>query len=50
MLTNNGKYELRVDLTDKTNKTTYALFKIFTVGDENSKFKLTIGGYSGTAS
>ncbi|VDI71533.1 Hypothetical predicted protein, partial [Mytilus galloprovincialis] len=28
---------------------TYADYKTFVVGDENSKFKLTIGDYTGTA-
>lgn len=49
ILTSNGKYELRVDLTATNNKMTYALYKTFTVGDENSQYRLTIGGYSGTA-
>ncbi|XP_071135872.1 angiopoietin-2-like [Mytilus edulis] len=49
ILTSKDKYELRVDLTDTNNKQTYALFKTFIVGDENSKYKLTIGDYSGTA-
>ncbi|VDI60368.1 Hypothetical predicted protein [Mytilus galloprovincialis] len=48
-LTSKDKYELRVDLTDTNNKQTYALFQTFIVGDENSKYKLTIGDYSGTA-
>ncbi|CAC5390295.1 ANGPT2 [Mytilus coruscus] len=43
ILTTNGKYELRVDLTDKNNKMTYALYKTFIVSDENSQYKLTIG-------
>ncbi|CAG2228212.1 Tenascin-R,Ryncolin-2,Ficolin-3,Ficolin-1-A,Ryncolin-1,Fibrinogen C domain-containing protein 1,Tenascin-N,Fibroleukin,Tenascin,Ficolin-1,Fibrinogen-likeprotein A,Ryncolin-3 [Mytilus edulis] len=49
LLTTNGKYELRADLTDTNNKMTYALYKTFTVSDENSQYKLSIGGYSGTA-
>ncbi|XP_063402247.1 fibrinogen-like protein 1 [Mytilus trossulus] len=49
LLTTNGKYELRVDLTDTNNKMTYALYKTFTVSDENSQYKLTIARYSGTA-
>ncbi|CAG2236298.1 ANGPT2 [Mytilus edulis] len=49
IITINGKYELRVDLADTNNKTTYALYKTFTVSDENSQYKLTIGGHSGTA-
>ncbi|XP_052090212.1 fibrinogen-like protein A [Mytilus californianus] len=49
ILTTSGKYELRVDLTDTSNKMTYALYKTFSISDENSKYKLTIGDYSGTA-
>ncbi|XP_052087284.1 ficolin-1-like isoform X2 [Mytilus californianus] len=49
ILTSSGKYELRVDLVDTNNKKTYAVYKTFAVGDENSKFKLTIGVYTGTA-
>ncbi|XP_052090047.1 ryncolin-1-like isoform X2 [Mytilus californianus] len=48
ILTTNGKYELRVDLKDTYNWMTYALYKTFSVSDENSQYKLTIGGYSGT--
>lgn len=50
ILTTNGKYELRVDLTDSNNKMTYALYKTFTVSDENSQYKLSIGKHSGTLS
>ncbi|XP_071135376.1 fibrinogen-like protein 1 [Mytilus edulis] len=49
ILTSSGKYELRVDLVDTNIKKTYAVYKTFVVGDENSKFKLTIGDYTGTA-
>ncbi|XP_063402494.1 angiopoietin-related protein 7-like isoform X2 [Mytilus trossulus] len=49
ILTSKDKYELRVDLTDTNNKQTYAVYKRFSVGDENSKYKLSIGDYSGTA-
>ncbi|XP_076076516.1 ryncolin-1-like [Mytilus galloprovincialis] len=49
ILTSSGKYELRVDLVDTSNKETYAVYKTFVVGDENSKYKLTIGDYTGTA-
>lgn len=49
ILTSSGKYELRVDLVNTKNKKTYAVYKTFVVGDENSKFKLTIGDYTGTA-
>ncbi|CAC5381691.1 TN [Mytilus coruscus] len=49
ILTTNGKYELRVDLMRTNKKMTYALYKTFTVSDDNSQYKLTIGGHSGTA-
>ncbi|XP_076084913.1 fibrinogen-like protein A isoform X3 [Mytilus galloprovincialis] len=48
-LTSSGTYELRIDLTDKNNKTKYAKYKTFVVGDATSQYKLTIGGYSGDA-
>ncbi|VDI65626.1 Hypothetical predicted protein [Mytilus galloprovincialis] len=49
ILTSSGKYELRVDMVDKNNKTIYAVYKTFVVGDSASKYKLTVGGYSGNA-
>ncbi|XP_076076513.1 fibrinogen-like protein A isoform X1 [Mytilus galloprovincialis] len=49
ILTSSGKYELRVDLVDANNKKTYAVYKKFGVGDESSKFKLTVGDYKGNA-
>lgn len=49
MMTSNGKYELRVDIVDKSNKKTYAVYKTFFVGDAASKYKLTVGDYSGNA-
>lgn len=49
ILTSKDTYELRVDLTDTSNKKTYALYKTFVVGDDSSKYKLTIGNHSGTA-
>ncbi|OPL33429.1 hypothetical protein AM593_08055, partial [Mytilus galloprovincialis] len=50
MMTSNGKYELRVDIVDKSNKKkTYAVYKTFVVGDAASKYTLTVGDYSGNA-
>lgn len=49
ILTSSGKYELRVDLVNTKYQKTYAVYKTFVVGDENSKYKLTIGDYTGTA-
>ncbi|XP_076084686.1 fibrinogen C domain-containing protein 1-A-like isoform X2 [Mytilus galloprovincialis] len=48
-LTSSGKYELRIDLTDMSNTKTYAVYKKFVVGDAASKYKLTVGDYSGDA-
>lgn len=48
-LTSSGAYELRIDLTNKSNNKKYAKYKTFFVGDETSQYKLTIGGYSGDA-
>lgn len=48
-LTSSGKYELRIDLTDLSNTKKYAVYKTFAVGDAESKYKLTIGDYSGNA-
>ena len=39
---------LRVDLEDTTGKTAYAEYDFFGVASENSKYKLSLGIYSGT--
>ncbi|VDI40474.1 ficolin, partial [Mytilus galloprovincialis] len=49
ILTSSGKYELRIDLGDWTGNKWYAIYKKFTVGNEASKYILTVGGYSGDA-
>ncbi|VDI79641.1 Hypothetical predicted protein [Mytilus galloprovincialis] len=49
MLTSSGKYELRVDVIDARNNKTYAVYKTFVIGDAASKYKLTVGDYSGNA-
>jgi len=41
--------KLRVDLEDFSGSTAYAEYSSFGVGDEGSKYKLSLGGYSGTA-
>ena len=43
------KQELRVDLIDFEGNTTYAKYSSFAVGSTSENYKLTIGGYSGTA-
>ncbi|XP_071141356.1 fibrinogen-like protein A isoform X2 [Mytilus edulis] len=48
-LTSSGKYELRIDLTDQPTTKKYVVYKTFVVGDAASKYKLTIGDYSGNA-
>ncbi|CAG2188516.1 Tenascin-R,Ryncolin-2,Ficolin-1-A,Ryncolin-1,Fibrinogen C domain-containing protein 1,Fibrinogen C domain-containing protein 1-B,Ficolin-2,Fibrinogen-like protein 1,Tenascin,Ficolin-1,Microfibril-associated glycoprotein 4,Ficolin-1-B,Ryncolin-3,Angiopoietin-related protein 7,Techylectin-5A,Angiopoietin-4 [Mytilus edulis] len=49
MLTSKRNYQLRVDLVDWNGETRYAVYKIFIVGDEDTQYKLSIDGYSGTA-
>lgn len=42
-------YELRVDMTDFEGESRFAKYKLFQVGSRDTKFRLTVGGYSGTA-
>lgn len=48
-LTTNDNYMLRIDLEDFDGNHRYALYDTFVVAGENDKYKLTVGGYSGTA-
>ena len=48
-LTSGRRSELRVDLKDFDNKTAYAQYNVFAVGDAASMYTLSIDGYSGTA-
>ena len=41
--------ELRVDMQMFNGEKAYALYSNFSVGDENSKYQLTVQGYSGNA-
>ena len=41
--------ELRVDLADFEDSMRFAKYSAFSVGDSDSKFTLTVSGYSGTA-
>ncbi|XP_078356716.1 microfibril-associated glycoprotein 4-like isoform X2 [Oculina patagonica] len=43
------KNRLRVDLEDTENKTAYAEYDMFAVTSERTKYKLSLGTYSGTA-
>ncbi|XP_076084886.1 fibrinogen-like protein 1 [Mytilus galloprovincialis] len=48
-LTASGKYELRIDMVDKSNNTKYAVYKRFSIEDAASKYRLTVDDYSGNA-
>nr|XP_022324569.1 fibrinogen C domain-containing protein 1-like [Crassostrea virginica]XP_022324570.1 fibrinogen C domain-containing protein 1-like [Crassostrea virginica]XP_022324571.1 fibrinogen C domain-containing protein 1-like [Crassostrea virginica] len=48
-LTSQGWYELRVDMSDFKNKRRYAYYRIFSVGNKASGYKLTVGEYHGNA-
>ncbi|XP_034727751.1 tenascin-like isoform X4 [Etheostoma cragini] len=47
-ITAGGQYELRVDLRDK-GETAYAQYDKFSVSEPRTRFKVHVGGYSGTA-
>lgn len=47
-ITASGQYELRVDLRDK-GETAYAQYDKFSVGEPRTRYKVHVGGYSGTA-
>lgn len=49
LLTSQSMYELRVDMTDFEGESRFAKYKLFQVGSWDTKFRLTVGGYSGTA-
>lgn len=48
-LTSQGWYELRVDMSDFSNKSRFAHYRIFSVGNKNSGYRLTVGEYEGNA-
>ncbi|XP_078370673.1 microfibril-associated glycoprotein 4-like [Oculina patagonica] len=48
-LTKTTKNRLRVDLEDTEGKTAYAEYDMFAVTSEKTKYKLSLGTYSGTA-
>ncbi|XP_076087675.1 angiopoietin-related protein 7-like [Mytilus galloprovincialis] len=48
-LTSDGGYQLRITLEDWNGDTRYATYNTFSLGNEASGYKLTIGGYNGTA-
>ncbi|KAL3885230.1 hypothetical protein ACJMK2_025318 [Sinanodonta woodiana] len=49
LLTAQDHYQLRIDLSISSTNTTYVMYSSFNVGDENSGYILTGGGYSGIA-
>lgn len=49
LLTARTSQELRVDLQKFSGEKAYAKYSTFTVGSESQKYRLTVGGYSGTA-
>ncbi|KAL5011697.1 hypothetical protein ScPMuIL_010248, partial [Solemya velum] len=48
-ITNQGSYELMVNMSDFEGHSAYAHYNIFDVGDADSKYLLTVSGFSGTA-
>ena len=44
-MTSARNYELRVDIQRFNGEKAYALYSNFSVGDENSKYQLTVQGY-----
>ena len=49
LITNQHRYELRVDMEDFEGETRYAKYDHFRIGDEETKYRLSLGLYSGTA-
>ncbi|XP_063442602.1 ficolin-1-like [Mytilus trossulus] len=49
MLTAQGKYELMITMEDFSNQNRYAKYDNFKVGNEKSKYGMTIGTYRGNA-
>ncbi|XP_063438866.1 microfibril-associated glycoprotein 4-like [Mytilus trossulus] len=48
-LTSQGKYMLRIDMSDFENSERHAVYSKFSVGSETSGYKLDVTGYSGDA-
>jgi len=48
-LTNSDTFKLRVDLEDWEGETRFAEYDMFAIGDEASKYILSLGSYSGTS-
>lgn len=48
-ITSANKMTLRIDLEDWNGRKVFARYEDFKIGDEKSRFKLTVSGYSGTS-
>ncbi|XP_071837848.1 fibrinogen-like protein A [Apostichopus japonicus] len=48
-LTTQKSYQLKVDLTDSDGLQYYALYSRFSIGDEDDKYTLSLGSFSGNA-
>lgn len=48
-LTSQGKYQLRIDLSDFDGNSAFAKYDEFSISDNKTKVKLTANGYYGTA-
>lgn len=46
-LLSQGRYKMRMDMADFDNQTRYVKYSYFNVGDEASKYYMTIFGHSG---
>ena len=49
LLMQNADYMLRIELLDQYGSSAYAHYTTFKINDESDGYRLTIGGYSGTA-
>ncbi|XP_013381706.1 ryncolin-1 [Lingula anatina] len=49
LMTNDRRYELRVDMEDVTGTKTYALYNFFAIESEKTNYKLKLGAYTGNA-
>lgn len=49
LLSNDSRYELRVDLGDYDDNKAYAQYSEFMIGSESENFNLTVDGYTGNA-
>ena len=45
-LTNQGRYELRIDFVDYDGDPYYAKYDLFRIGDEEDNYRLDVGSYT----